>query len=353
VRPFDRTMFGIERPTAEYPPLHPFVVAVAAGAGVHSVAGQRLYLALFGSAAAVVTALLARRLTGGNDVATAVAGGIAALSPLWFQSDATLMPETLTALLAAGVLLVAHQRPTTRTLLGLGALCGLAALARTDAGVLLLAVAVPTARRRAAIPIAAAALVVAPWVVRDAIRLDAFVPISTNAGSVLDGANCDATYGGPLLGSWSYGPDCFEGFLQDELAAAGEATVAAAHRDQGVDFATAHVTSWPKVAAARGLRTLGLWRPAQQADLARLEGRSQTAEAVGFAVLWASLALGAAAARAHPRVAAAVVAVWGTTLLSYGNPRFLAAAHPAIAALAGCGVVALASRRAGRSASTA
>lgn len=358
LRPFDRREFGIERPTAEYAPLHPTVLAVADAAGIDGVQGQRLWLSLFGAAAVVITGVLAWRVSGGSEVAAVLAAGIAAVHPLWFQADATLMPETLTILLGgATVLLIveAARRRTTRWWAAAGAAAGLAALTRGEAALLVLVAAAAAAAvaagsrsswRVALVPVVAFAVVLLPWTVRNAVRFEAFVPISTNVGSVLDGANCPATYGGPLLGYWSYSPGCFEGFLQDELAAADEAAVAAAHRRAGIEFAVDHAGDWPRVVAARLARTVAVFRPTQLADLGALEGRDQDADVAGYVLLWATLA-GAVVGAARLRrarsstwwiPAAAVVLVWGSTALSYGNPRFLAAAQPSLVALAACSI---------------
>jgi hypothetical protein len=356
VRPFDRLLFDELRPTAEYPPLHPGVVAVAAVAGVDGVEGQRLWLSVFGAASVLVTGVLAWRLSGGRAAAAVVAAAVAAVHPLWFQADATLMPETLAALLGGVVVLaavaVATRRPTVTGWVVLGAACGLAALARGEAVVLLPLVAVPAAmagRRHvlaAAVTVAAFAAVLAPWTVRNATTFDEAVPLSTNVASVVDGANCPATYGGPLLGSWSFSPECFDGFLQEELADDDESVVAAEHRRQGVEFATDHAGDWPKVALARLGRTVAVFRPDQLADLGALEGREQAADVVGYVLVWLSLAAAAVGVVRLRRARSAtwwvptvaVLAVWASTALSYGNPRFLAVAQPALVSLAACGV---------------
>lgn len=364
VRPFDRVLFDERRATAEYPPLHPVVVAAAPAVGVESFTGARLWLSLFGAASVAATGALAWLLTGRRSAAAALlAAGIAAVHPLWFQADATLMPETLASLLGAVAVAAAvasRDRPSLVTWVAAGAACGLAALTRSEA-MLLVPVAAAAAwagartPRAPAVVVASAAVVVAPWFARNLVRFEELVPISTNLGSVVDGANCDATYGGPLLGSWRYSEDCFEGFTQRELRFLDdESLVADFHRHAGWDYATDHVGDWPKVAFARLGRAVAVFRPAQQADLAALEGRHQAAETAGYVLLWATLAAGALGA-AHLRragrpwwiPAAAVAAVWGSTALSYGNPRFLATAQPALVALAASGAVALV-KRAGR-----
>ena len=362
VRPFDRVLFDERRPTAEYPPLHPAIVSLAAMAGVDGVTGQRLWLSLFGAGSVAATGVLAWRLSGGRERAALAAAAIAAVHPLWFQADATLMPETVAALLAAGVVAAAvdaARRPSRRTWIVLGAACGLATLARAEALLLLVAVAVPAViagvrRTRPAVqpwkaglvPLVAAVAVIAPWTIRNMTHFDELVPVSTNVGSVLDGANCDATYGGDLLGYWQFSETCFQGFTQRELAFLDdESLVADEHRHQGTSYATAHIGDWPKVALARLGRTAALFRPQQLADLAALEGREQSAELAGYGLLWATVIAGGVGAVRLRRAglpwwvpASAVVVVWGSTAFTYGNPRFLAAAQPSLVALAACGV---------------
>jgi hypothetical protein len=277
------------------------------------------------------------------------------------------MPETVAALLGAVVVAAAVDaatRPTRLTWIVLGLAAGLATLTRAESGLLLAFVAVPAAVvgrrswRPAAVVVVAAAVVVAPWSIRNSLRFHELEPISTNLGSVIDGANCDATYGGPLLGYWVYNADptsrdCFEGFTQRELRYLDdESLVADFHRHAGWHYANHHVGDWPKVALARLGRTVAVFRPGQMADLGALEGRSQRADTAGFVLLWATLVLGTVGAldlrrRRRPWwiPAVAVVAVWGATALTYGNPRFLASAQPSLVALAAVGAVSLAARR--------
>ena len=47
-------------------------------------------------------------------------------------------------------------------------------------------------------------VVLAPWVVRNLVTFTDTTYISTGAGLALSGANCNQTYYGSNLGSWSY-----------------------------------------------------------------------------------------------------------------------------------------------------
>jgi 4-amino-4-deoxy-L-arabinose transferase-like glycosyltransferase len=356
IRPFDRTEEGVIRPTAEYPPLHPVVIAAADALGIDGVRGQRLWLGVFGALGAAAIALVGKELMG--DAVGLVAGAIYALHPLVLQSDATLMPEALYATLVAAVLLLALRARGGRRphLLLLGAVIGLAALTRAEAVLLLPLIAVPAgwrahALRGVAIVVAGAAVVVLPWTARNQIRLDGFVPISTNAGSALDGANCAATYGGDQRGLWQYAHDCFDGFAQTDLAARGEAAVAADHRDEGLRYARHHAGQLPAVAAVRVLRTWGLWAPRQQTFVATLEGRTLWWERAGTALHWLLLPFAVAGVvvlrrRSQPvwPLVATALAVTATAAVTYGNQRFRAGAEPAIAVLAAVALVAAARR---------
>ena len=67
-----------------------------------------------------------------------------------------------------------------------------------------------------AFAVLAAALVIAPWTVRNWITFDQPVLLSTNDATVLTGANCHDTYHGKDLGSWRV--DC-----RSHVSGAGQA----------------------------------------------------------------------------------------------------------------------------------
>ena len=362
VRPYDLEEFGIERPTAEFPPLWPALLSVAPRAGIDSLTGQRLAAALVGSTGIALVGLLGRR-AGGPRVGLGAAL-VLAVHPLVFQSDATLMAETLfvpltAALLLAGVTALDPTTSATRRLVltvGVGVLGGLATLTRAEAVLTTFLLAVTLAWRSAParkllLVAGGFALVLTPWVARNAVRLDAFVPVSNNVGSALDGSNCDGVYHGSQIGMWSYSPDCFDGFGQDELAADGEAIVAARHRDEGLHYARRHVSDLPAVGAVRILRTWGAWNPSQQTYVATLEGRTLGWERAGtalHALLAGASVIGIIALREARRLRWVLlipaIAVTATALATYGSQRFRAGAEPSLAILAAIGIAHLTSR---------
>lgn len=364
VRPYDR-LDGVSIATAEYAPGHPAILALADLAGLDSTVAQRRLGAVLGGLTIALTGAAARRLGGLR--AGVLAAGVVAVHPLVVGHDTTLLTEGLTASCAAAVILAGTFGARSKAAaVVLGALVGLAALVRADSLVLLATVAVPVAllarghdgsvsrrtRRRAAVLVViSAALLLAPWVVRNAVRLGRPVGVSTNIATMVDGANCPDTYRGPLLGSWRFGPGCFEGYETGRLLEEGEAGAAAVHLDQGVEFATANAGRLPRVVLARLARTWGAWDVDQQAYLASLEGKVFEWERAGIVFGWlvtAAATAGLVVARRHGRLplvllAGPLVAVSLVSIASYGNVRFRAAAEPALAI--GCGLAATGVRR--------
>lgn len=349
IRPFDLVQDGRTLVTAEYPPLHPAVVAVADLLGVDSVEGQRIWLGAIGTGTVVLIGLLGRRVRG--RAAGLVAAGLAAVYPMLFLSDATLMPETVFAFLVTLLLLLALHAaddPAWRRFAVLGAVIGLATLARSEALLFLPLLVLPLAGRRrlplAAVGVTAALAVVLPWSVRNYVRFDAVVPVSNNLGSALDGANCERAYEGPQRGLWLF--DCFGGF---DLRTQDETEAARFHRERGLRYARAHAGDLPAVAAVRWLRTFGVYDVRQQTFFESFEGRPFRWQQWGTRMWWALAVLAVAGAvvlrkeRRRLWVLLSTVAVVSiTTVLTYGNQRFRIAAEPAVLVLAAVAVVAAA-----------
>jgi hypothetical protein len=351
---------GIEKPTAEHPPLFVFLLTALTKLGIGSEEAQRAVCApLLGAGTVAFVGLLGRRL--GGDRAGLVAGLIAAVYPTLIAADGALLSESLYGLLVAAGLLAAVRlgdRPTTGRALALGALGGLAALTRSEALLLpaLLAVAVAVApagedalRRRLArggLVLLTAALVIAPWAARNLATFDRPVLISTNDGTVLTGSNCDATYAGDRLGSFVTG--CIP-----RVRFADEGRQDAEWRRAAFDYMGDHAGRLPLVVAARLGRTWGLYRADRQAY--EVEGRRrwvQTIGAVAFYPLAALAIAGALALRGRRfelgvMIAPAAVVTFATAL-TYGGIRPRHAAEISLVVLAGVGLDRLVERRAQR-----
>jgi len=352
-------------PTAEFPPGLPAVIAVATKLGAQSPERQAVLTSLIGAGTVVLVALLARRLAGA--AAGLVAAAIVAIHPLFFQPDAILMSEgpyffAVSAVLLAAFAVWDHAEQWWRWAV-LGALIGLGALVRPEALLFVpfLALPIAMARRKAAwrvlggfaVTCVVLAAVVGPWVVRNAVRFDAVVPIASNTGVVVLGSNCEQTYSGRDIGSWDFGCVAEVAGLDpahSRITRDGpdEVQVYDYWRSKGFEYARAHLGSLPEVVPVRVLRTLGLWNPAAQLDFDVPEGRNRTAQAIGYGVHWVLLPFAVAGAfwgwrRRRGLTAILLVPIAVAVLDSaifYGSTKMRAAAEPSIAVLAAVGMMA-------------
>ena len=372
IRPFDHLLLRLNRPTAEYPPLFPMLLGVMTKLGADTVEQQRIFLAFVGAGTVTLVGLLGRRVASG--AVGLVAAALAAIYPMLFLSEATLMSESLYVALVTLLLLCAYRAyddPKPMRFVVLGALAGAATLVRAE-GVLLGAIVATavvvvlhnlTPRQRFAkigVTIGVSLLVVAPWAIRNTLQFHAFVPVSNNAATLVDGANCDVTYGGTQLGLWretfsgnrlpisqSQAQACFQGF---DISAPhfDEAKASSTDLRAGASYAVHHLGSLPKVAAVRVLRTWGVYSPSQQVSFESLEGRPRVWQMRGTEMYWVLALLAIAGAmllrrRGRPigPLVATAVTVTIVGALTYGQQRFRIAAEPAILVLAAVTLVTL------------
>ncbi len=337
IRPFDNLLLHVQRPTAEYPPLFPLLLALPARLGAHSVEQQRIFMAFVGSGTVALVGCLGRRVA--SPGAGLIAAALAAVYPMLFLSEATLMAESLYVALVTAMLLLAYRAyddPKPGRFVALGAVIGCATLTRAEGLLLGIVVTVPlvlllrglTARQRAVrivVGLGVAILVVAPWTIRNAVRFHAFVPVSNNVATLVAGANCDATYGGTELGLWretfsgnepagvtaprSQAQACFAGFdIADPHF--DEAKAASADTRAGLGYARHHLGALPKVATVRVLRTWGLYAPEATGRLrvagraGREPGRCGARSCTGSSCRSRSRACASVAAAAAPALAA-------------------------------------------------
>jgi 4-amino-4-deoxy-L-arabinose transferase-like glycosyltransferase len=328
--------------TALHPPLFPLLLAIPSALGLDSYQAHRVAVALIGSATSVAVGLVARHLAG--DRVGLIAAALAALSPVFISADGAVMSETLLGLLVALCALAAYrvrEKQSMKRAAVLGALIGLATLTRGEAILLLplMLLALPRPRLRLALPfIACCFLIVAPWTIRNLTTFDKPVPISTNEGNLLAGANCDGTYSGRDIGSWDIG--CIRpGPIEDE------SVTSARLRSDGLDYAADHAGRIPLVLAARLGRTFELYQPVRQAEAA--EGRAKGMEiggAIWFYLLLIPAGYGAVLLKRRgvsltPLLTLFALAL-AATLVGYGVPRFR---HPADVVLTVLAAVAIGS----------
>lgn len=165
-------------PTAFRPPLYPYLLAFATRGFDDSVAvGQALNLAL-GLVVIALTWFLARRL--GGPRAALVAGLAVALYPPLIANDVVLLTEPLSLALLLGSILTLLDRRW----IWAAVLVGLLVLTRPSAQFLVLLFAAWAAWqigwRRALGLVGVTVLVVSPWIIRNAVILDAPVYVTSN-----------------------------------------------------------------------------------------------------------------------------------------------------------------------------
>jgi Dolichyl-phosphate-mannose-protein mannosyltransferase len=352
------------REAADHAPLTSISQTPTALVFGESVLAQRLVQAVYGTLAVVAIALLARRVAG--DRVAIWAGVIAALYPNLWANDAVIMAETLTALLVAVLLWAVYgylDRPGWRGALLVGALAGLAALARAELALVGALAFVPVAVRAAqpwrdrlvALGVAALAgiVVLAPWTAYNLGRFEKPVFISTNDGLTLIGANCDSQYHGDDPGSW--GIECLPdgAFSGDQLR--DQSVVNADYRHLALEYAEDHLDDLPGVTAIRVARTWSLYDPGFMVTYNDSEGREPPVGWAGFVTFWLLVPLAVAGTlllrergRAVWPLMSTVVVVTLTSALFYGLVRFRVPAEVAIVVLAAVAADELQTRLAAR-----
>jgi 4-amino-4-deoxy-L-arabinose transferase-like glycosyltransferase len=385
LRPYEFSATGAEIETAEYPPGLPVLLAVANKAGATGDERQRAVLCGIGALTVGLVGLIGRRL--GGDGVGYLAGLVAAVHPGLWNSDVSLMAEPLASFMGAALVLTALwvvDRPQRWRWVAFGAVAGLGCFVRSEfllmGPALMAIVAWKTADGwkprlvRLATGVGVLVLVLLPWTVRNFAAFDGeLVPLSNNSGSVAQGANCDAAYRGQFKGLWVTnvsldGNDadaaragCFAGFAIDD--GRNEAQAAAELRREGLSYTRNHLTELPGVMAARLGRTFGLYQFEQQQNFAGAEGRNVTWDGRGtrsFQVLGLLAIVGLVISsvrrtRSWDRWLLVVppAAVVVVVAFTYGNPRFRAAAEPAVVVLATLGAFDIAAALQGRSAGVA
>jgi 4-amino-4-deoxy-L-arabinose transferase-like glycosyltransferase len=357
-------------PAADHPPLTVLVLTPVSWLVEHApldavikeplhdhVREHRYTMAVLGTLLVALVGLLGRRI--GGDTVGLVAAAIAAVSPNIWVNDGLVMSETLTALTVVGTLFAAlwwRERPSTRRAAVVGALCGLAILARVEFALLVPLLVLVFAftlrrpwserRKQALVAVGVALVVIAPWVGFNLSRFHDPTFVSTNDGLTLAGANCDSVYHGSSTGFWSLA--CGENPPPGD-----QSQVSSALRRRGLDYMKHHAARVPAVVLARLGRTWSLFRPLDMVQLNRGEDREPWVTRLGLVAYYPTLLLAIAGVVALWRrrsravlwallVPAVVVTL--NTMVTYGQTRFRAGAEPTLALLAAVGAVALVRR---------
>jgi hypothetical protein len=396
------------QPASNYSPGIPLIAASLydLSGGTHE-PFARVVLAILGSLAILFAYLIGRRIQG--PFAGLVAAAATAAYPALIEYQGMLMGEPLATTLLAGAVLamlwaarvdrsglprppLSLRRDVTAAWLLPGALIGLLALIRPEyVGVAFLLAVVVLARGfayewresliHAVIFLAGAAVVVAPWTVRNAVALDRLVPVSTGGGQVLFAGSYLPSGGDPE----AVGREVLERHpgltrrLTEDLVDQGEArsrflsdgatndqrvVVVLAKRRLEQVLAALAAQRYPELEADRALARMGRERLGEAisdeplaylgflaAKLWRLWGHGprQVMHEPGWALLqWALLALALAglvllAGRRRWEallLGILLLSVTAVGLLLVASPRRALVAIPLLAALAGVGATA-------------
>ena len=334
---------GVSIPGADHPPGYMIVLAVPSLVGFDTILSHQLVSCLLGVGTVALLGLAGRRI--GGDRAGLLAAGIGAVYPALWLNDAALMSESLALLCGTFVILAAYRawdRPTALRFVVAGGAIGLATLARAEALMLVGLLAVPLAlwvpgvsgaRARAgrfALAAGAAVLVIAPWVVANLVRFEEPATLSTQMGPTLEAANCDDTFFGPGIGSWSV--NCVTDWGDRDRSILDRLS-----RDNALDYVDDNRDRIPAVLLARLLRTFNLAHVTNQVNFdgfaeARPLDVSRLTVVVFLAIALAAIAGIVAMRRARiPTFPlwSAVLNVVITVLIFYGSTRFRAPAEPA------------------------
>jgi len=346
---------------ADHAPLTALAVAPASWDDAEPFVAQRLLMAMYGTAVVAGIGLVARWLT--DRVTSLVAVASAAVYANLWMNDALIMAETPSALAVVLVLFASYRfdlSRSTRDAVVMGLAVGLAGLARAELLLLGVVLVLPMVlfgqhasadRRRRVFHLAVAGLaavaLVSPWIIRNQVRFDETVTMSTQDGLTLVGTNCPAAFEGPGRGFWHL--SC--AFAVPVPDGADQSVRSAIYRDVAVDYLGDHLDQVPSVVVARLGRGLSVWQVDAMATLNQGEGRERLASWIGVVQFWTLVPLAAyglvawpVAQRRWPMLALILMSVLTIAAL-YGIPRFRIAAEVAIVVCGAIGLVSLVRRQ--------
>jgi 4-amino-4-deoxy-L-arabinose transferase-like glycosyltransferase len=341
--------FAYRRPTAFRPPGYPFLLA-----GVYDVTGTaraepderlpaaRVVQAVIGTVIVALIGLLAAQLWGRREALAAMALGAVYL-PLVLIGGAV-MSEPLFVALMLGALCAAVQirragRGRWAWVLLAAVLAGLSALTRANGLILLLPLAWAAwdlrprwSLRALAAPVAlvlVALVTVAPWTIRNAVELHAFVPVSTQLGSALAGTyNDDARLDSENPASWRSLKRVGDyADLYTQLGSRPEPEMEKRYRRAALHYIREHPLYVAQVA---------FWTTRRMLELGGLDWARHTYSTVSVSPGWANagivcfwvFALLAVAGACTARARQAPWWVWAVPLLMYLSVVFLVVETP-------------------------
>jgi 4-amino-4-deoxy-L-arabinose transferase-like glycosyltransferase len=297
IHPLIYILEGAEVPAAVHPPAWPVLLAVPSLLTFDTHLGHQLFACLIGAATIVMVGVVGRRVGGWRT--GLIAAVIAALYPNFWLYERELMAEPLVLLLGAVVLLLSlrfRDRPGAWVALGLGVLCGLLALTRSDqllllpvliAPLIMLAAGISRWRRLVWLALAggAAATVIAPWAVYNTIRFEGPVLLSTNLGPTMTIGTCDLTFYGDNIGYFDR--RCLVEVGSESMTDSDDASTRNRElQRQALEYLGDNPRRVPTVVTAREGRTWGLLWPFEQMRLETSRGTGAGVIRLAFLCYW-------------------------------------------------------------------
>jgi 4-amino-4-deoxy-L-arabinose transferase-like glycosyltransferase len=345
--------YGVEHAGAWKAPGYPAWVGLWYTLLGHHPTAVRLVQVPLGAVTILLSWLLARRLFGAR--VGVVAAFAVALYPLAWQYEELLYPESLATPLTLAVLVVMLTRPPSRrNAVVTGILVGISLLVRPSGEFLvlgaLIAWGVSAGWRRgfglAVIAAVCAALVVAPWTVRNAIVMHGFVPISLQDAALYGTFNSVSAHDPVSPYGWRREPPDVVDLL-NPAHPLGDVKLRSALIHRGLSYISAHPASPFAAFFWNGLSRLwDIRRRSNSLGEVPFEGRSRFVSEVGldlYDVLLPLALVGLWRARRRRRsVMVGVIALAlgaSITFTVEGGTRYRATLEPLIVVLGAVGAL--------------
>lgn len=293
------TPYGIPHAGAWKTPLYPLWVGFWYWLGGDSPTVVEIAQAFLAPITVLLIWVLSRRIFGAT-VAIITAWVVAVFPLVWewnglLYSEALAVPLTVLAIL----LFLGRTDPTPKLAIGIGAVIGVGMLVRPSAlflfaGVLAsfaLALGLKRGLGLTVVSVGTAALLIAPWTVRNYIEFDAFLPLSVQDGAIAGTFNAEVANDPIYPYAWRPAP----AGVRDILArrnAVDDAELARRARNLGLEYIKEHPFSVVEAFYWNGLsRFWDVRRPARAIDDVLPEGRSKRVTQVGLAMYYVLLPL--------------------------------------------------------------
>jgi len=361
IMPFEFFYHGKSVQAADHPPLYMTYLAAFSLFGLRSIGPHQAATIILAVAAVPFIACAARRMAG--RIAGVLAALIAAGHPGIWSWGKILMSESM-AILCVAILVATALRVRARVVEGistnwdvvaLGLAISMAALARAE---LLICGAIigfvcflgrpvwPTFKKVVATGIVAL-IPMAPWIGFNLSRFNQPVFLSDGAGITLAGTNCDATYNGPRLGSWSF--ECSDRRLKQQQKANPDGDRSDSMKfigEIGRDYIKDHLSDQPRVMGFRLARAFGFYKFESQLDADKLsDGRGNMVSRGAWYTYYGLLPLAALGAlisrrtnRSLPIVMIPLFTAIITVAITFGSTRYRAISEVTFVILGAVGI---------------